>query len=489
LEETMPLLLRLMLKEEYRMHVSYSSRTIFLAIPLFVATVSFLLGITLHRLEENVSLAELLTLANMGIFLYGLSVGAFGFLGRTYIERSHGRTNFLIATPSLLPISFRRTFLGLYLRDVIFYIALILFPAAVGLLLATPISGFSLVSVGAVFVPILLSFLYGISLSFAVSVIYTRSLRIFLVLVFAFILVIIGHAFGLYGLDMVLPSFGLQFVLPPYALNVEAALTYTFMSIMLILAFTSIAVIFVRESYEGAKSRFEELLPSYFQSFAFTRGYQSLVSKEFVDLVRSGTIWKMTFSFIAPLVFLSLTTWYVNYGLGLPVGFNTVFYAAMVGFFGVLMYSWLTNVDMVDYYETMPISVPQLIRAKLITYFLLTYGISTAFVLAIALINGELGSLWLALPVLYIMSTYMVMATAYLTGISPQSFLFNPQILIKFTFVAMVPDLCLTILSFSLNSTPALAASGIAFICFLLLVITLFFYRGIERKWAGRAFI
>jgi len=300
--------------------------------------------------------------------------------------------------------------------------------------------------------------------------------------------VISGHAIGLYGLDMVLPPLGLQFTLPPYAFAVSAAAAYAATSLLFIGAFTAVAVLLVTERYEAAQSTYVEILPRYLFRFRFLRRYRSLVAKEFVDLVRSGTIWKMTFSFIAPLVFLSLTTWYVNNGLGIPVGFNTVFYAAMVGFFGVLMYSWLTNVDMVDYYETLPVTVPTLIRTKLIVFFLITSGISTAFVFIIALLNGELGSLWLALLVLYIMSAYMVIATAYLTGISPQSFLFNPQILTKFAVISILPDLCLTILSFSLDSVPMLAASGIGLVCLVLLTCTILFYRGIDRKWAGRSF-
>ena len=481
-------LLRLMLKEEYRLHVSYSSRTIFLAMPLFVTFVSFFLGVTLNRMEENISLGQMLILANMGIFIYGLSVGAFGFLGRTHIERREGKINFLIAMPTILPLSFRRTFMGMFLRDVIFYVALILVPAILGLLIATPIAGFALVSVGSVFISIFLSFLFGISLSFAVSVIFTRNLMVFLVAVGAFILAILGNALGYYGLDLILPSFGLQFVLPPYAFDAYAAIVYIVTSILLSCALTAVAVLLVKERYESTRSSFQELLPRYLLRFRSLGEYGPLVAKEFVDLVRSGTIWKMTFSFLSPLVFLSLTTWYVNNGLGIPVGFNTVFYAAMVGFFGILMYNWLTNVDSVDYYETIPVTVPNLIRTKLIAFFLITTGISTIFVIAIAFINGEMESLWLSLPVLYIMSAYMVIATAYLTGISPQSFLFNPQILTKFAVISVLPDLGLTILSFSLDSTPILAASGIAMVCTILLICTLFFYRGIDRKWADRAF-
>jgi len=485
----MLLLLKLMLREEYRMHVSYSSRTIFAAIPLFVGAISFLIGVTLDRLQESVPLAELLTLANMGIFIYGLSVGAFGFLGRTYVERRYGRINYLVAMPALLPLSFRRAFLAMFMRDILFYLALILLPAMVGLLLSAPLAGFSLLSVMSVFVPILLSFLYGISLSFAVSVLFTRSLFVFLVAAGGFIMALLGHGvFDLYGLDVILPSFGLQFALPPFEPSWSEALGYAGLSLILTLLMVIVAAAFVKESYEGARTRFKELLPSYLSRCSFVGGYQPLLAKEIVDLIRSGTISKIIFSFIAPLFFISLTTWYVNNGLRIPVGFNTVFYAAMIGFFGVLLYSWLTNVDLLDYYETLPVTVPQLIRTKLIVYFLLMMGISTVFVVAIGLINGEARSLWLALPVLYIMSAYTVMATAYLTGISPSSFLFNPEILVKFSIVSILPDLCLTILSFSLDSTPFLAGTGIGLVCGVLLLCTWLFFRGIESKWSASPF-
>src|SRR5437867_2649934 len=81
--------------------------------------------------------------------------------------------------------------------------------------------------------------------------------------------------------------------------------------------------------------------------------------KEFVDLQRSGTYAKMFFSFVTPLLLLSFTAWFVRYGLQVPVGFNTVFYAGMVGFFGVILYNWMNNVDATDYLATVPASVPQ----------------------------------------------------------------------------------------------------------------------------------
>lgn len=485
----MPLLLEMMLKEEYRMHVNYSSRTIFLALPMFICFIAFGMGISLTQLERNISIQELLTLTHVGIFLYGLSVGAFGFLGKTYIERRYGKTNYLINMPALLPLSFKRTFLGMYLRDVIFYIFLVLLPALLGLLLAAPIAHFSVISIGGVFVGTLLSFLIGVSFSFAVSVVYTRSVKAFMFVAFAFIALVIGYGvFDLYSIEFLLPALAFQLSLPPLTVAYGSAAFYFVICIVVIVAFTALATLSVRESINGGKSRFKNVYPRYYDRFAFARSYQALIAKEFVDLIRSGTIGKMVFSFVAPLVFLSFSTWYVNYGLAIPVGFNTVFYAAMVGFFGVLLYSWLTNVDLSDYYETLPVTVPKVIKSKLLTFSFLTVGISTAFVLAIAIINGEMQLLWLALPVLYVTSTYMVVATAYLTGLSPNSFLFNPEVLVKFAVVSVLPDLGLTILSFSLSSMNVAAVLGIALVLGILLISTFLFFRGIEEKWARTSF-
>jgi hypothetical protein len=178
----------------------------------------------------------------------------------------------------------------------------------------------------------------------------------------------------------------------------------------------------------------------------------------------------------------------VNNGLKIPVGFNSVFYAGMVGFFGVMMYSWLTNIDLADYFETLPVNVPSVIKAKLIAFFILTSVISTAFVLGISYMNNEMRLLWLALPVLYITGAYMVLATAYLTGLSTNSFLFDPNIMLKFTAIALIPDFGITILSLSIDSTPLISAGGIGVVLVFVAAFSWYFYRGLDRKWAKQAF-
>jgi hypothetical protein len=213
-----------------------------------------------------------------------------------------------------------------------------------------------------------------------------------------------------------------------------------------------------------------------------------LVAKELVDLRRSGTVAKMFFSLVLPLLFLSFAAWFINNGLAIPVGFNTVFYAAMVGFVGILMYSWLNNIDLSEYYSLIPVTVPQLIRVRVIVFLALTLGISAFFVIGISIINGDTELLWLALVVMFVTSLYMAALTAYLTGLKTNTFLFDTSVLVKFSVMSFLPDVCLTILSFSIRSDWVTALTGILIVLFSMLLTTLILYRGIETKWSRFSF-
>lgn len=482
-------LLKAMLREEFRMHAAYSSRRMFLSLPVFVLAVTLVSALALDELQGGGGLEGLVLNLNLAAFLYGLGVGALGIIGKTLIERRQGQQNFLLAMPSLLPLSYRATFLRFFLHDALFYLALLLVPALLGLLIAAPLAHFSLLSVLSAFLALVLSFLYGLALSFAMSVVATRSRAAFAVIVAALLALLLGHGvLHLYGIEAVLPSMGYQLNAPPLGADPASALLYLALTVFLFLALTATAVALVAESYEGKGSRAGELLPAYFRRLAFSRSLQPFLAKELVDLRRSGGLGRTVFSFVVPLAVLSFTTWYVNHGLDVPVGFNLVFYGAMVGLFGVALYSSLTNVDAGDYYQTLPVDVPRVIRAKLIIFLLLTLGISTAFMLGIALLNGETRMLWLALPVMYVTSVYTVVATSYLTGLNPNSALFSPEVLTKFLVVSILPTLGLTVLSFSVERSAEATAVGVVGVLTVLVVSALLFYRGLDTKWAGRGF-
>src|SRR2546422_7070425 len=221
---TMSWLLRLMLKEEFRVRASYSGQTMFVSFPFIITMFSLSIAVTSGRLFAYTPLPDAILLLHVSVFLSGLSVGAFGFLGRQYLERTTGTRNYLVAMPGILPMRFRRTFLGMLLRAAIFYMVLLLVPATVGLVLSMPVTHFRLTSIGVLFGMALLSFLLGMSLSFFVSTVYMRTRAGFVVAV-----AVVSAIFATAGaaraipFSWILPSLAAHELLPPLGSDLGAA--------------------------------------------------------------------------------------------------------------------------------------------------------------------------------------------------------------------------------------------------------------------------
>ncbi len=469
-----------MLKEEFRFHTSHSKRYIFLSFPVMVCMFSFFAAVASPRLFKEIPRNQMITMVHASLFLYGLSVGAFAFLGMQIVERRFGTRNYLVTMPSLLPITFKKTFFALYIRDVIFYVALIIVPLTFGLLLSIPITGFNISSIFILFIAVLFSFLLGMSASFLMSGLYVRFPKFFTGVICGVVIAIVGSRMGFYSLGELALTLRFQFTRNPI---------YLFETLVLVGVLSITGTLLIKEELEAKHTSIKGSFQEYEQHYRMFKRYSILVAKEFLDLGRSRTFGKIFFSFIMPLVFLGMTSWLVKYGLDFPVGFNSVFYAAMVGFIGIIAYSWLNNVDLVDYYETLPITVPQVIKAKLLVFFILIIGISSVFVLGITIINNELNFLWLALIVMIITSIYMAITIAYLTGLRTNTTLFAPDIMIQFWILAFLPDMCIAILSFSMAANVVFSLLGLAIVCTVLMLASLILYRGIDRKWAKAEFM
>ena len=82
----------------------------------------------------------------------------------------------------------------------------------------------------------------------------------------------------------------------------------------------------------------------------------------------------------------------------------------------------------------------------------------------------------------------MVVSMSYLTGLHPNSYLFNPQVLFRFALISMLPQIGLTILSFSVDSSPVVAATAIIAVLGVLLAVTLALNRRLDRRWSSTGF-
>jgi len=315
-----------MLKEELRTHTTYSGRRRFFTFPIMVFIFSTIFSLSLKRLLEETSLEQLILLSMAGAFIYGVGVGSFGFMGKQYIEKRYGTRNYIVAMPALLPLTYRQTFLAMYLRDSIFYIGLVLLPAIGGLLVAAPFAGLRVTSILLFFAGAVLSFQIGTSLSFLGSTLYTRSVPVFIAFTSGVIaLVFLGGVMELFDVALIVPSLGFQFSVPPLGADYAHAALFAGAGVLSVAVMTGLSLWLIRFHFVSRDVRYESLLPRYIERFRSSGKYQDIVGKEFVDIRRSGTIGKMFFSFVLPLVFLSFTSWFVNTGLNIAVGFNTVF--------------------------------------------------------------------------------------------------------------------------------------------------------------------
>ena len=472
--------MKAMFLEEFRLQSSYSNRMSTMGFPVLLVVMAFIVAISLPRLESEVSTDRILMGVHASIVLYGLAVGAFSFLGREMVERRWGHASFILAAPQTLPLTFRRTFMVFFLKDLLYYIFMTLLPLTVGLLLAVPITGFRVTSVLLLFGTLTASFSYAISFSFVMSSVYVRSRAAFMGLTLSVIIIVVASGvLGLFDPGWVVPSIAYEFTREPMAIVASVTIT---------LALAVWAVLLVQDRMEAptfqAKSRYEEVVAR----FARFGRFQPYLAKEWIDLVRSRTLSKLMSAFVLPLVVLSAFDWFLGTTVSAEIEFSTIFYGGMVGFFGVLIYSWLNNIDYVEYYNTFPVRVPDIVRSKLIMFVILTSGISTGFVVVMTGVNGDWNHLPLALLVMFSTSIYMVVVTAYLTGLRTNVYLFDTRILSRFAILSIIPLMSITFLTMAEEVLGWRMVVAIALVCMVLATATKVLLMRLDTKWGNEAF-
>jgi len=473
-------LMKAMFKEEFRLQASYSSAISTMTFPVMLVGLSFIVGISLPALESEISTGRMLYMVHTVILLYGLAVGAFAFLGREMMERRWGHASFLLSIPQTLPVSFKYTFLVFYLKDLLYYIFMTLLPLTVGLLISIPITGFHVTAVLLLFGTMIATFLYAISFSFVMSSVYMRHRGAFM-LISIMVLVLIGSAgfLGLFDLGLLVPSIAFQVSGDPWALAA---------SISASMAFAAWAVLMVEDKMESPVVQVESQFDEVYVKFGRFGRYQPYLAKEWIDLIRSKTLSKLMVAFVLPLSVLTAFDWFLGTTVSAEIEFSTIFYGGMVGFFGVLIYSWLNNIDYVEYYNTFPVQVPTIVKSKLIIFVLLTGWISTAFVVVMTGIKGDWYNLPLALIVMFSTSIYMVVVTAYLTGLRTNVYLFDTKILIRFAVLSVIPLMAITFLSMAEEVLGWRMIVAMAMVCMVLATASRILLMRLDRKWANEAF-
>jgi hypothetical protein len=257
---------------------------------------------------------------------------------------------------------------------------------------------------------------------------------------------------------------------------------------LLVLGLSAAAVLVMKERFAPPEKRYDSVLLRTENTFRFSKGLTPLVAKEWLELRRSGALGPVFTGFLGPLLGVYAIIWLFRTGMGIPLDFNVVFYGGILGFLGLMTYSWLTNIEPNEFLNVQPVGVDEVIRAKLVLYFLLTTPISLGYLIIIGALNGEWGYLPVAAVVGLSTMVYVAAVTGHMTGLRANTMLFDPKVLGRFSAAIVLPLIVITFASFLLHAEPLLAGGLLVTLSATLLVASKLLLDGLAARWRGTQF-
>ncbi|MDG1549417.1 MAG: hypothetical protein P8Q94_05145 [Candidatus Poseidoniaceae archaeon] len=451
---------KVMYKEEFRKNVEFAKARQMVLFPLLLALVTmvstiglqFLVGDSAAQTSEtsvnSFTWQELRFGLHLPLLMFSLGMGTFAFMGRDALVRRTASKNHLLASPALQPLPNSMAHFAYFVKDLVFYVMLILSPIILGMGLGkgldtlfgitTPLEYTSLPWT---WFAMVVTLAQGLVLSFLASALWMRG-RPFTI--FGPLSVILfGIIVGVGAIDIEFILIGLQIQTEKNALigfiGFVSCIGLGYFSSMLIIDDFDVSVVEKGDLFRPMYGRL---------SFLGRGEIRIIVAKEFVDLFRSGSIKKMIVSYTIPLAVLLGMAWLIDFAEA-PIPINLLSYAPFLGFFGFNFYSWLTILDSPEFMNGLPVKVPQLIRAKVLVYFIITSWISLIFIILMAWRLDEWTSLPTSIIVMFANSIYIVALTAFLMGLRPNKAIFDASIMIWFWIGTVLPLLGLFLLSFT----------------------------------------
>jgi len=469
-----------MLQEEIRLNTSFASGKGFYSFPILVM-ISGILAVTFtDEMIADMGYFEYLEILHISLMFYGVFAGSLAFFGNEFLERIFGYLGLIIGLPTTQPITQRKMTLLYFIKEFIFYTCFTLLPAFLGGLIGAYLNDIDLLSLTNFGISLAFSFLTGLSFAYLISSLYRISWK---TSVLGGLATVIIYAISVQNISV---TYSLEW----YLSNDIIFLLYSSLTIFLI---SLTATLLVTDYYEQGPIRtigYNDRLKEDIDKFSWAKKYSNptIISKERIDLQRSKTGTKMFFSFAFPLGFLTFMNWFIDKGLPIQVDFNTIFYAVMVGFFGTMIYSWLNTIDSPTFYSTLPVTVSDVIRARLVLFFTITWWIPLLFLTLIAYMSAEINLLPIGIIVMITVGMYIVNYTAWATGLRTNSALFDAVVFLKFFVISVPPMIAMTLLSLAISYSISTVLIALALICGILALFSIFFYNRIEVKWKNETF-
>ncbi len=446
-------MLRFYLKEEYRRHAYIAKKFSLFVFPIYVLASSLFAAYFYDYILTIFSYGNFIKLTLMSSLLYGFGISSFEFLGRRRERFS------LVNTSSILPLSTRKSYFYVFLRDIVYYTSLFIIPLYAGLLLGTFISSLHPLQVSYFTFSLFLSMLLGYSLgylSFSLNGIsrkaYYALLLSLLIYVALFFLNILPFPLEIFQREKDLLS-----------LSIGAAIS----SLLIPLAYflTPAELSEVERVAKNALSSYEKLFKNV------------LLGKIMEDAIRGGVVYKSLLTYFFPMLLLFIFVRMVNMAMATEL-YNSLSLSLMLALFSVVIYSWLTVIDDFRYFQTLPLTAADIIHAFIKAHLIIVSLISVPILIAFNIHTPHL--LAPSLLLFYLTSLYLLSMVANISGYRINSMLFNPGIVLRFTVYTLIPGTILLITSIE----PTTHALFIAMITGTAMIfITFHNFRDIKRKW------
>ena len=451
---------QVMFKEEYRKNVEFAKARQMVLFPLLLALVTmvstvglqFLVGDSAAQTTDteanSFTWQELRFALHLPLLMFSLGMGTFAFMGRDALVRRTATKNHLLASPALQPLPNSMAHFAYFIKDLVFYVLLILTPIIVGMGMGKALDTFFGIttpleysSLPWTWFAMVVTLAQGLAISFLASALWMRG-RPFTIFG-PIAVVLLGIIIGVGAFDAEIAIMGLE---------IQTSKNLLFglfgFGICILLGYLS-SLLIIDDFDVNVVEKGDLFKPTYARLSFLGRGeIRLIVAKEFVDLFRSGSIKKMVVSYTIPLAVLLGMAWLIDFAEA-PIPINLLSYAPFLGFFGFNFYSWLTILDSPEFMNGLPVRVPQLIRAKVLVYFLITSWISLVFIILMAWRLDEWTSLPTSIVVMFANSIYIVALTAFLMGLRPNKAIFDASIMIWFWVGTVLPLLGLFLLSFT----------------------------------------
>ncbi|HID73741.1 MAG TPA: hypothetical protein EYP43_01685, partial [Thermoplasmata archaeon] len=370
---------------------------------------------------------------------------------------------------------------ALLVRQALFVVIFLFGPLALGISLSLPVSGRNPEAAALHLFALLLTLLIGLSLSFTVTALLTGEPRR------------VVPWFVLLSPNLVaIPLMGMTTALMPgYRMSSlwvgqHTAPWWLLIPGLYLVVALSIPGILHMGAFTGRGTQHARRLGSLDARCPLAPPYGILVPGEYLQLRRSRGLQKIVGSYLFPLVVMTIMMAYVRIAFSdLDLHVGLFFYVPLVGLISTTIYSWENNIDEPRYLALLPISMTQVIRAKLILFYALAGVFSTVYVVLMGVYLGpSAGEIALAVPAAVLLSAYTGTGTAFLTGIFPNRRLYDISVLIRFFALNAAPITMMIVLSQDPGDHPALMALLLTAIAALTLVM----WRSLDKRWRDEPF-